>query len=48
MNKCRLIAKFSELYTTETVDSIFHLYERGNHHDRVDDNVLAAGTVDVD
>jgi hypothetical protein len=30
------------------VDSQFHLCGRGYHHDRVDVDALAAGTIDVD
>jgi hypothetical protein len=39
--------KLSEFYIAETVDSLFHLYRRDNHHDRIYDNVLATGTADV-
>lgn len=46
--KYRLIVKFSEFYTTEIVDSLIHLYGRGNHHDRINDNVLATGTANVE
>jgi len=46
--KCQLIVKFSEFYTTETVDSLIHLYEHGNHHNRVDDDVLAVRKVNTD
>jgi hypothetical protein len=42
------LRKLSELYTTEFVDSHFHLCGRGYHHDRVNVNALAAGTADVD
>jgi hypothetical protein len=35
-------------YTTELVNSYFHLWESGYHHDRVDVDALAAGTVDED
>jgi hypothetical protein len=30
------------------MNSYFHLYERGYYHDRVDVDVLAASTADVD
>jgi hypothetical protein len=30
------------------VDSLIHLCERSNHHDCIDDDVLAAGATDVD
>jgi len=43
-----LIQKLSALYTTETVDSLIHICRRGNHHDRIDVNVLDAGVADVD
>jgi hypothetical protein len=39
--------KTSVFYTTELVNSYFHLYEHGCHHDRVDVDALAADTVDV-
>jgi hypothetical protein len=32
------------MFYTETVDSFFHLYGCGYHHNRVDDVHLAAGT----
>jgi hypothetical protein len=40
--------KLSEYCTTELVNSHFHLYGCGYYHDRVDDDVLAAGTAGVD
>jgi len=30
------------------VNSYFHLFEHGYHHDRVDPDVVAGSTVDVD
>jgi hypothetical protein len=42
------LRKLREFYTTQLVDSHFHLCRRGHHHDHVDVNALAAGTVDVD
>jgi hypothetical protein len=39
--------KLSEYYTDEVVNSYFHLYGRGYHQDRVDIDVLAAGSEDV-
>jgi hypothetical protein len=35
-------------YTTELVNSYFHLCERGYHHDDVDADALDAGIADVD
>jgi len=35
-------------YTIELVNSYFHLYEHGYHHDRVDVDALAAGTTEVE
>lgn len=46
--KSWLIAKLSEFYTTELVDSYFHLCGRGYHHDHVDVDALTATTADVD
>jgi len=40
--------KTSVFYTTELVNLYFHLCECGYHHDCVDVDALAAGTVDVD
>jgi hypothetical protein len=40
--------KLGEFYTAKFVDSQFHLCGRGYHHDRVDVDALAAGTIDVD
>jgi hypothetical protein len=40
--------KLSEYCTTELVNSHFHLCGRGYHHDRVDDEVLAASIADID
>jgi hypothetical protein len=40
--------KINVYYTTELVNSYFHICERGYHHNRVDANALAAGTSDVD
>jgi hypothetical protein len=34
-------------FTPELVNSYSHICERGYHHDRVDADVLAAGTADV-
>jgi hypothetical protein len=36
-----------EFYIIELMNSYFHLCEHGYHHDRVDVDDLAAGTVDV-
>jgi hypothetical protein len=30
------------------VDSLFHLCERGDHHDHINDDVMAVGTTKVD
>jgi len=46
--KHRLIVKLRELYITEIVDSLIHLYGCGNHHDRINDDVLAIGTANVE
>lgn len=46
--KCRLIIKLNEFYTTETVDSLFYLWERDDHHERVDADAVAAGTAKFD
>jgi len=35
-------------YTTESVNSSFHLDERDYHHNRVDVDALAVGIADVD
>jgi hypothetical protein len=43
-----LLWKLSEFYTTEFVDSDFHLCRRGYHHDRVDADIVAAGNVNFD
>jgi hypothetical protein len=43
-----LLWKHSEIYTTEFVDSYFHLCERGYHHDRLDFDTLVAGIAGVD
>jgi hypothetical protein len=43
-----LNGKLKEFYTTKTVDSLFHLGEHGDHDNRVDDDVVVAGTVEVD
>jgi hypothetical protein len=40
--------KPSVFYTTELVNSYFHLYERDYNHDHVDVDSLVAGTADVD
>jgi hypothetical protein len=40
--------KTSVFYTTELVNSYFHLCERGYHPDRVDVDTLVTGTADVD
>jgi hypothetical protein len=40
--------KTSEFYTTELVKSYFHLCEHDYHHNCVDIDALATGTVDVD
>jgi hypothetical protein len=40
--------KLSEFYTTELVNSYFHLCGRGYHHNCVDVDALATGTTDVD
>jgi len=48
MNKCRLIAKFSELYNTETIESLIHLCECGNQRDRIDVDALDVGVAGVD
>jgi hypothetical protein len=53
--KADFMLKLSESYTTEAlvfctevVNSYFHLYKCGYHHNRIDDAYLAAGTLDVD
>jgi hypothetical protein len=40
--------KLAEFYTTELVNSYFHLCEHHYHHDHVDVDALAVGTADVD
>jgi hypothetical protein len=40
--------KLSEFYTTELVNSHFHLCGRGYHHNCVDDDVLVIGTEELD
>jgi hypothetical protein len=42
-----MIVKTSVFYTIELVNSYFHLCDRGYHHDRVEADVVVAGTVDV-
>jgi len=42
------IRKLSELYTTETVDLLFHLCGHSNHYDRVDEDVLVVCTANGD
>jgi hypothetical protein len=40
--------KLNEFYTTELVNSNFHLCGGGHHYDSVDVDTLAASTADVD
>jgi len=40
--------KLIEFYIVESVDSHFHLCERGYHHNRADIDTLVAGTTNVD
>jgi hypothetical protein len=42
------LLKLSEFYTAEFVDSHFHLYRRGYHHDCVDADALTTGAANVD
>jgi hypothetical protein len=43
-----LLWKLSEFYIVEFVDSHFHLYGRGYHHDSVNTDALATGSFDID
>jgi hypothetical protein len=36
------------MFNTETVNSFFHLYGCGYHHNRIDAIPLAASTLDMD
>jgi hypothetical protein len=36
------------MFYTETVNSFFHLYECGYHHNYIDDGLTDAGTPEVD
>jgi hypothetical protein len=43
-----LLWRLSEFYTVEFVDSQFHLWGHGYHHDCIDNDALAASIADVD
>jgi hypothetical protein len=50
MIKCNVnsMRKLSEFYIVKVVNSYLHLYRCGQHHNHIDIDALAAGTVDVE